>query len=84
VFARKLRIEIEEHGVRRPCPLDWLDHFFMRHFTGVSALDETLPAGDGVLEAGLRVDPAVVAEQFEQWLRGRKMIPADAVLYVSS
>jgi hypothetical protein len=55
----------------------------MRHFTGVSAFDETLPAGDGILEAGLRVDPAVVAAQFEQWLRGRKMIAADAVLRVS-
>jgi len=83
VFARKLQIEIEEQGVRRPCPLDWMDHFFMRHFTGVSAFDETLPAGDGLLEAGLRVDPDLVAAHFEQWLRGRRMIPADAVLRVS-
>jgi hypothetical protein len=83
VFARKLHIEIEEQGVRRPCPLDWLDHFFMRHFTGVSAFEETLPAADGLLEAGLRVDPADVAAHFEQWLRGRKMITVDAVLRVS-
>jgi hypothetical protein len=83
VFARKLRIEIEENGVCRPCPLDWLDHFFMRDFTGASAFDETLPAGDGLLEAGLRVDPAAVAAQFEQWLRGRRMIPVDAALHVS-
>ncbi len=55
----------------------------MRHFTGLSSFDETLPTGDGVLEAGLRVDTAAIHAQFEQWLRGRKMISADAVLRIS-
>lgn len=83
MFARKLRVEIEEQGVRRPCPLDWMDHFFMRSFTGLSAMDETLPVADGVLEAGLRVTPEEIAAHFEKWLRGRKMIPADAGLKIS-
>jgi hypothetical protein len=83
VFARKLRIEIEEDGVRRPCPMDWMDHFFMRNFTGLSALDETLPVRDGLLEAGLRVSPDEIASQFGNWLRGRKMISPGAKLEVS-
>ena len=83
MFARKLRVEIEENSARRPCPLDWMDHFFMRHFTGLSAMDETLPVADGLLETGLRVSPSEVASQFESWLRGRKMIPPGASLRVS-
>ena len=83
MFARKLRVEIEENGVRRPCPIDWMDHFFMRSFTGLSAMDETLPVGDGRLEAGLRVAPADIASHFGKWLHGRKMIPPEATLEVS-
>ena len=83
VFARKLRIEIEENGDRRPCPLDWMDHFFMRSFTGLSAMDETLPVRDGLLEAGLRVEPVEIATHFGNWLHGRKMIPPGAELKVS-
>jgi hypothetical protein len=83
VFARKLRVEIEENGVRRPCPLDWMDHFFMRSFTGLSAMDETLPVRDGLLEAGLRVAPAEIASHFGNWLHGRKMIAPSATLEVS-
>ena len=85
MFARKLRVEIEEDGARRPCPLDWMDQFFMRHFTGLSALEETLPVADGRMEAGLGVSPETLAEHFEDWLRGRKMIPASArVLFSES
>ena len=83
MFARKLRVEIEENGLRRPCPLEWMDHFFMRHFTGLSALEDTLPVTEGLLEAGARVPLDVLTGQFEQWLRGRKMIPAQAMLRVS-
>ena len=83
MFARKLRVEIEEAGARRPCPLDWMDHFFMRHFTGLSALEETLPAGDGLLEAGNNVPLDALTENFQQWLRGRKMISSQAVLIIS-
>ena len=83
VFARKLRVEIEENGARRPCPLGWMDHFFMRHFTGLSALEETLPAAEGRLEAGLRVDLPALQEEFQEWLRGRKMIPPQAAVCLS-
>lgn len=83
MFARKLSVEIEEDGARRPCPLDWMDHFFMRHFTGLSAFDETLPVSDGLLEAGNGVALDTLTENFQQWLRGRKMISPQAVLRVS-
>ena len=83
MFARKLRVEIEENGARRPCPLDWMDHFFMRHFTGLSALEETLPVSDGMLEAGNNVPLDALTGNFQQWLRGRKMISPQAVLIIS-
>lgn len=55
----------------------------MRHFTGLSALEETLPVGEGLLEAGHRVAPELLREKFEEWLRGRKLIPGEAVLHIS-
>ncbi len=84
MFARRLWINIEEKGLTRPCPLDWLDHFFMRHFTGISALEATLPVGDGCLEAGFDVDLEVLHREFEKWLRGRKMLPPDAQLRITT
>ncbi|SPF46475.1 hypothetical protein SBA1_650024 [Candidatus Sulfotelmatobacter kueseliae] len=43
MFARKIRVEYEEDGRRRPCPLKWLDSFSMRNFTNASIFDDTLP-----------------------------------------
>ena len=74
MFARKLRLELVEAGASRPAPKDWLDQFFMRNFIGLSAFDETLVTGEGRLEVGIDVEPAVVQEYFEKWLRGRKLI----------
>lgn len=79
MFAQKLTLTVDG----APVPKAWLDQFFMRNFTGYSAFDETLPAADGVLEAGLRVDAGEVKAQFEKWLRGRKMIPAGVELQVN-
>jgi hypothetical protein len=78
MFARKLLVEIEENGTRRPCPMDWLDQCFMRHFTGLSALEETLPVADGRMEAGFTVSVEKLTEHFQQWLRGKKMITSSA------
>ena len=82
MFAQKLSLTLEAEGAGAPVPKAWLDQFFMRNFTGYSAFDETLPAADGVLEAGLRVEAGEVKAQFETWLRGRKMIPAGTQLVV--
>lgn len=71
MFARKLEIDITVDGQTRPCPLDWLDSFAMRNFTGSAEFDDTLPTGEGRIEAGLRVDPARLAQAFEEWLNKR-------------
>ncbi len=84
MFARKLRVQIEEAGGQRPCPLDWLDRFFMRNFTGVSALDSTLPVADGRIEAGFDVDLRVLHEELERWLRGHKLLAAQARLRITT
>ncbi len=82
MFARKLRLDLIDGQTARPAPQPWLSEFFMRNFIGLSAFDETLVTGDGEMEAGLAVDPSVVQEQFEKWLRGRKLIPAETRLEV--
>ncbi len=71
MYARKLRAEMTIGAERRQVPLDWLDSFCMRNFTGSAEFDDTLPLGDGRLEAGLRVDPARLAEAMSQWFTKR-------------
>ena len=55
-------------GERRPCPLEWLDRFAMRNFTGAAEFDDTLPTGDGTMEASFRVDPQRLAAALAEWL----------------
>jgi len=83
MFAHRLRLSVgDPSGVARPVPLEWLDRFFMRHFTGLSALDDTLPAGDGLLEVGSDVDYAVLQREFEKWLRGHRLLALDEKLAI--
>jgi hypothetical protein len=71
MYARKLRVEIIVNGERKACPLEWLDAFCMRNFTGSAEFDDTLPIAEGQIEASLRVDPAHFAHAFEEWLTKR-------------
>ncbi len=71
MYARRLEIEIVVAGERRPCPLDWLDEFAMRNFTGAAEFDDTLPVADGSMEAGLRVQPDRLAEALAAWFSRR-------------
>jgi hypothetical protein len=71
MYARRLKVEIIVAGERRPCPLDWLDSFAMRNFTGSAEFDDTLPTGEGQLEAGFRVEPERLAEALSAWLTKR-------------
>jgi hypothetical protein len=75
VFARKLRVEIIVGADRRACPLDWLDSFCMRDFTGQAEFDDTLPLADGLLEAGSCVKRERLAEAMAAWFtrRGKGM-----------
>ena len=71
LYARKLRVEIVIEGERRLAPLDWLDNFCMRNFTGSAEFDDTLPTAEGNLEAGLRVDPSRLAQAMSEWFTKR-------------
>ena len=72
MFARKLKVDIEVDGEQRPCPLDWLDGFCMRRFTGEAEYDDTLPRGDGMVVAGFRVDADRFAADLSEWLSRKK------------
>jgi hypothetical protein len=71
MYARKLAAEMTVGAERKPVPLDWLDSFCMRNFTGSAEFDDTLPIGDGRLEAGLQVDPARLAAAMSEWFTKR-------------
>jgi hypothetical protein len=71
MYARKLRAGIVIGGEQWPAPLDWLDSFCMRNFTGSAEFDDTLPTGAGCLEAGLRVDPDRLASAMSEWFTKR-------------
>ena len=67
MFARKIRVEIASREGLRACPLEWLDSFCMRSFTGREAFDETLPVADGVLEVSFQVDTNGLRTDMEDW-----------------
>jgi len=69
MYARKIKVEYEEAGERKPCPIKWLDSFSMRNFTNDQIFDDTLPAGDGVLEVGARVPLEKLKAAMEDWFR---------------
>jgi hypothetical protein len=67
MFARKIHVDVLDPAGPRPCQLSWLDSFCMRSFTGRSGFDETLPVGDGWLEASFRVDLEALRIDMEAW-----------------
>jgi hypothetical protein len=71
VYAQKLQVEIVIEGQRRAAPLEWLDSFCMRNFTGSAEFDDTLPTAEGRLEAGLRVEPSRLAQAMSAWFTTR-------------
>lgn len=84
MFARHLEVWLTAPGTpsseRRRCPLKYLDSFAMRGFTGESRFDETLPVGDGRLEASLRVPLAELRTALEDWFRRKGyMRPGEGV-----
>jgi len=82
MFARKIRVEYDETGKRLPCPVKWLDSFSMRNFTNDQVFDDTIPAGDGVLEIGTRVPLERLRESMEDWFRRKSYLPQGATLVV--
>ena len=76
MFARTLRVirVAEAAGAGKTAadslvPLAWLDSFAMRNFTNDALFDDTLPVGDGRLEAGYRVPLPALEAAIEGWCR---------------
>jgi hypothetical protein len=82
MFARRIRVEYEENGRRRPCPLKWLDNFSMRNFTNASVFDNTLPVGDGVMEVGTRVPVEELKAAMEDWFQKKSYLAKEAKLII--
>ena len=85
MFARKLRIErIDSEGQAHACPIKWIDNFAMRNFTNDPIFDDTLPAADGLLEAGYRVPLEKLQASMENWFRRKGYLQPNEQLRVQS
>lgn len=82
MFARTIRVEYEQDGQRRPCPLKWLDSFSMRSFTNATVFDDTLPVADGQIEIGTHVPLDQLREAMEDWFRRKSYLEKSARLQV--
>ena len=74
MFSRRIRVEYENNGERKPCELKWLDSFSMRNFTNDAVFDDTLPISDGMIEAGARVPLDALRIAMEDWFRRKSYI----------
>lgn len=80
MYARKLQVLLSSPGGNRPCPLKYLDSFAMRSFTGERRFDDTLPTGDGMLEAGRLVPLDALRDALEDWFRRKSYLqPGETV-----
>jgi hypothetical protein len=83
MFVRRISIQrIDEAGERRPCPIAWIDNFAMRNFTNDAVFDDTLPVGDGLLEAGNRVPLDRLQPAMEDWFRRKGYLKPEERLEV--
>ena len=89
MFLRKLRVEYQRAAEApstapssvAPCPIQWIDNFAMRNFTNDAVFDDTLPAGDGLLEVGLRVPIDRLQTAMENWFHRKGYLkPGDRLL----
>lgn len=84
MFARRLRIErMDVSGIREACPIKWIDNFAMRNFTNDAVFDDTLPVGDGLLEAGYRVPLDRLQVSIEDWFRRKGYLQPDEKVVVT-
>ena len=83
MFARKIAIRrIDADGTCHSCPIRQIDNFAMRNFTNDAIFDDTLPVGDGLLEAGLRVPLERLQSAMEDWFRRKGYLKRDERLEV--
>ena len=83
MFVRRLSIQrIDSTGERHDCPIHWIDNFAMRNFTTDAVFDDTLPAADGLLEAGIRVPLDRLQPAMEDWFRRKGYLKREESLEV--
>ena len=83
MFLRKLQVDrVDSQGRAQPCPIAWIDNFAMRNFTNDAVFDDTLPAGDGLLEAGFRVPLPQLRMAMEDWFRRKGYLKPEEKLRV--
>jgi hypothetical protein len=84
MFARRIAVErMDAAGQRTACPLAWIDNFAMRNFTNDQVFDDTLPAADGLLEAGFRVPLDRLHSAMEDWFRRKGYLKPEERLAVT-
>jgi hypothetical protein len=71
MYAQKFQVDVLIRGVRKSCPMEWLDQFCMRNFTNAADFDDTLPVSDGRIEASFRLTPERFREGLAAWLTQR-------------
>jgi hypothetical protein len=79
MYAQKFQVNVVIRGQRKACPREWLDQFCMRNFTNAAEFDDTLPTGEGHLEASFRLTPERFAEGLAAWLTQRGKGDGEAV-----
>lgn len=79
MYAQKFKVNVIVRGERKPCPMEWLDQFCMRNFTNAAEFDDTLPTGEGRVEASFRLTPERFAEGLAAWLTRRGKGEGEAV-----
>ena len=83
MFARRIAIErVDASGALHPCPVKWIDNFAMRNFTNDAVFDDTLPVGDGLMEAGHRVPLDRLESAMADWFRRKGYLKAEERLAV--
>ena len=83
MFVRRIAVmRVGTDGVETPCPIGWIDNFAMRNFTNDAVFDDTLPAGDGLLEAGNHVPLDRLGTAMEDWFRRKGYLKKEERLRV--
>ena len=83
MFVRRLTIQrIDASGEAHPCPIRWIDSFAMRNFTTDAIFDDTLPAADGLMEAGARIPLERLQPAMEEWFRRKGYLKLEERLEV--
>jgi hypothetical protein len=84
MFARKLSVQrVDAEGLRHACPLHWIDNFAMRNFTNDAIFDDTLPCGEGLMEAGHRVPLDRLRTAMEDWFRRKGYLKAGETVEIT-